>query len=786
VPNYFRNTLQRFACLLVLTVLLGSTSCGRSGLDRSTPVTLDDAVQQIDAVQAPANVSPKTLNALKAALESALKSTSGLTISLHPPQGPGSTVTDLTYALQPDGSPGLQWSYANPGDYNFDGQVNKADLVQLALFFGHGKDSPDWDKAQYVDGDHNGLITLADITPMAVNYYGTVVAWKLEGASSPDGPWSEIQEVPFSAGTAPDFLTPPQFNLGQPDGYAYFRICGVDPDGNETPNSNVSQPVTLKSNVHFLDSIEDGQFEAHGSKLTVPDTGSVKAGDIFVDSYDAVIVRADKVVAGGGTITAYCSPATLADVIRSGVVDISLQGIVPDSSIDTSDFSFPIGAQQLGEDGSLAVRAVSGGVHFFPAGHLRACFDPLRGLTSTEADLDGSHMNMTLGCEATGSAYSGQFPATAGAAANFERALGTAQFHGLADIGSGLHIPVVVTYTAVLGLQGSGWLDGSFSQSFLLDTEDWHLHSHYDSATRVASQVGSYDVGFPNISPDLPALSGNMDFTLTPYVRVSASLEAFPGNTYSTGLPDQADVSATATLFAQEHVANTHTPAEGYNFEDQGWSESEILMRFDRLGLPAQGFTLDLADQAHFLFRNGFIPAPVAPVTYTVSGTVTDQSLPLQGAEVTVSDSSTSAVLGHDTTDATGAYSISNLPEGAVVTISATLGSYTFDPPNYIVTLDGDKVVDFNTPPPTTYKITGSVFDYINPLQGVTITVTDSSTLATLGSAITNDDGGYEIDGIPAGASVMVTPEFFSYIFDPPQIMLTMDADKVADFNTAP
>jgi len=32
----------------------------------------------------------------------------------------------------------------------------------------------------------------------------------------------------------------------------------------------------------------------------------------------------------------------------------------------------------------------------------------------------------------------------------------------------------------------------------------------------------------------------------------------------------------------------------------------------------------------------------------------------------------------------------------------------------------------------------------------------------------------------------MVTPEFFSYIFDPPQIMLTMDADKVADFNTAP
>jgi hypothetical protein len=70
----------------------------------------------------------------------------------------------------------LDWLFANLGDYNQNGIVEVADLTPLGVHF--GEDSPSgagtpWpyeDSLSVVDGNHNGLIEVADITPIGQQF----------------------------------------------------------------------------------------------------------------------------------------------------------------------------------------------------------------------------------------------------------------------------------------------------------------------------------------------------------------------------------------------------------------------------------------------------------------------------------------------------------------------------------------------------------------------------------------------------------------------------------------
>lgn len=106
----------------------------------------------------------------------------------NPPDGPANEVDYLVaYQLDADApNPNnvrLEWTELNTGDYNFDGEVNIADITPIVLNYAktYRKDSAGRREqtVYWVDGDRNGEVNLADITPIVSNYGATVDGYKV-------------------------------------------------------------------------------------------------------------------------------------------------------------------------------------------------------------------------------------------------------------------------------------------------------------------------------------------------------------------------------------------------------------------------------------------------------------------------------------------------------------------------------------------------------------------------------------------------------------------------------
>ncbi len=151
---------------------------------------------------------------------------------------------------------------------------------------------------------------------------------------------------------------------------------------------------------------------------------------------------------------------------------------------------------------------------------------------------------------------------------------------------------------------------------------------------------------------------------------------------------------------------------------------------------------------------------PVTVDTGTVTGTVTENIpeeagrvlAPLAGVEVTIGGLT-------DTTDEDGVYIINGVLQGNQ-SVTATKEGYQ----NYSGTVDVvagggvDKSFTMAPVPPDSGNITGTVTDYITdiPVVGATVTVGGLSD-------VTDWDGAYTINGIPAGADQAITATATGY-----------------------
>ncbi len=115
-----------------------------------------------------------------------------------PPRAAAAALKDMKF----EGSDKLTWSYCAPGDYDQNGVVNIADLTPISKHFhetspdGPGHPFP-FDSAQsIVDGDSNGEINLSDLQPLSKNLGIDVLggfrvftsATEADSPSAPDAP----------------------------------------------------------------------------------------------------------------------------------------------------------------------------------------------------------------------------------------------------------------------------------------------------------------------------------------------------------------------------------------------------------------------------------------------------------------------------------------------------------------------------------------------------------------------------------------------------------------------
>ena len=244
----------------------GSAGVGGAGVSpviSDHPQTLGDALAQLDALPVPDGVKPEVFLQLKAALREALECRAGACTApmdiagdsdnggvqapaLHrivstPPTGDANAIPDLAYTDNGDATMTLVWSYYNVGDYNQDGIVGIADITPLAMHFGETVPAEDIARNSIqavIDGSGDGAVNIADVTPIAMNFGVEVVAYRIQTSSSQDGPYTSTQAITLDAGVD-ESVQRMHFtaSLSPTQGY-YYRVVPIDSDSIEGEPSN--------------------------------------------------------------------------------------------------------------------------------------------------------------------------------------------------------------------------------------------------------------------------------------------------------------------------------------------------------------------------------------------------------------------------------------------------------------------------------------------------------------------------------------------------------------------
>lgn len=250
---------------------------------------------------------------------------------------------------------------------------------------------------------------------------------------------------------------------------------------------------------------------------------------------------------------------------------------------------------------------------------------------------------------------------------------------------------------------------------------------------------------------------------------VSNSFNILSASTYSisgTILDSESNpVSGVQVTASGGYTSNTTTNASGvYSITGIEWGTENVVITpsltgytFNPVNITIPGpITADIINQ-NFTGTAG---------TFSISGTITDGSNPIPDAEVTATGGHSQTV----TTNASGVYTMTDVSLSANVTITPTVGSFTYTPTSITVNNINTDVTgqDFVGAPTGSRTISGTILDLSsNPVAGVTVVASGDHTQ----TVTTNGSGFYQFSGLPTGnKTVIVTPTPDGYTFNPTSI----------------
>ena len=169
-PLWF-PTLRLCQLLLLGLLCLIQAGCSRSGGSAETALAPASPALATDLQQliAPPDVNEQLWDELKTQLAIVLEQHDSLRRASSPPL-PAELPNQLAFNA---GSGRIEWGYYSPGDYDQNGLVTISDLTPLAVHLGKqaaGQGFPQNSIEAVVDGDGNGEINIADITPIGIHF----------------------------------------------------------------------------------------------------------------------------------------------------------------------------------------------------------------------------------------------------------------------------------------------------------------------------------------------------------------------------------------------------------------------------------------------------------------------------------------------------------------------------------------------------------------------------------------------------------------------------------------
>jgi hypothetical protein len=292
----------------LIAVLALFSACGQSSHrdsasaklpTRPAGINLSAELMELDAMQTPKGVDPAVFAQLKASLRTALIARGEGKLVSTPPMGPANAVPDLSVTDTGGGTADITWHYYNVGDYNQDGVVNVADITPLAIHYGQGWVAGEENTlAAVVDGSGNKSVDIADVTQIAMNFGVECAGYNIEECDTESGSYSLNINVLLTTGLDKDTArmrfttnlpvtlshwyrvvpTDLGFTGGEPSVAVQFQITGM-------PVASIVPDVTsgyapLAVNFDASGSTDDGtivkyEWDWEGDGIYDLDTGAV-------------------------------------------------------------------------------------------------------------------------------------------------------------------------------------------------------------------------------------------------------------------------------------------------------------------------------------------------------------------------------------------------------------------------------------------------------------------------------------------------------------------------------
>jgi len=223
------------------------------------------------------------------------------------------------------------------------------------------------------------------------------------------------------------------------------------------------------------------------------------------------------------------------------------------------------------------------------------------------------------------------------------------------------------------------------------------------------------------------------------------------GNVY---MPDGTTALQSATVTATGPVTATATSATNGLYTLTGLPNGTytVACTYPGYTFTSQSVTINNAPRTGINFT--------ANAAYSISGTITSGGTGLAGVTVSAGTGLTG------TTDASGNYTIPNVPNGTY-TVTPTLAGYYFTPASQSVKVNGASVTGVNFTAAAAFTISGTVTAGTTGIPGVTVSAGGGL------SATTSASGAYTIANVPPG-TYTVTPTLTGATFTPASAKVTI------------
>jgi hypothetical protein len=209
------NSRRMNLALTALIAVLLLAACGQESRNAAfstaiapqsnASINFSESLAELNALRAPEGADPEVFAQLKAALHAALLGQEAAKLVSTPPTGAANAVPDFAMTDTGGGNADLTWHYYNQGDYNQDGVVSVADITPLAVHYGEGWAIGEEDTLQaVVDGSGNGTVDISDVTPIAMNFGVEAASYIIESSNAEGGAYSLVQAVPITDGLDED------------------------------------------------------------------------------------------------------------------------------------------------------------------------------------------------------------------------------------------------------------------------------------------------------------------------------------------------------------------------------------------------------------------------------------------------------------------------------------------------------------------------------------------------------------------------------------------------------